>query len=160
MDGRLLRVATGGEDAEWATFLSLLPDTADNEGKHLALNDDGTALEWVDPPEPASTDTAIELVSEAVALTLTQAHRNKIIEAPAALVITLPAEGTEAIEIGSLYTISNVGEGVVTITAASGVYLNSDLAGSVTLPDQWAGVTLYKRATNAWVVQGAFTSGT
>lgn len=158
-DGRLLRVATGGEAAEWVTFLSLLPATTDNEGKHLALNDAGTALEWVDPPEAASTDTAFELVSEAVALTLTQAHRNKIIEAPAALVITLPAEGTEAIEIGSLYTISNVGEGVVTITAASGVYLNSDLAGSVTLPDQWAGVTLYKRATNAWVVQGAFTAG-
>lgn len=160
------RQSVGGWGGD--TVTAILPVTAGDvitghvwSTGSVATNPASTAFSIADLTKvlSAETDTAIELVSEAVALTLTQAHRNKIIEAPAALVITLPAEGTESIEVGSLYTVSNIGAGVVTITAASGVYLNSDLAGSVTVPDQWAGVTLYKRATNAWVVQGAFTAG-
>jgi hypothetical protein len=56
---------------------------------------------------------------------------------------------------GTLIRVTQVGAGVATIAAATGVSLNGVVGGSVALSAQWSGAALTKRGADAWIVQGA-----
>jgi hypothetical protein len=71
------------------------------------------------------------------------------------IVLTIPDFATVAYPVGTIVSISMTGIGVTSITADTGVTLNGVVAGTGAMNGQWAGVSLYNRAEDVWVVQGA-----
>ena len=69
--------------------------------------------------------------------------------------LTIPDQASVAFPVGSLVKVTQAGAGTTTIAAAAGVTLNGLGAGACDLDGPWAGAALYKRAADAWVVQGA-----
>ncbi|PQO23071.1 hypothetical protein C2I36_09840 [Rhodobacteraceae bacterium WD3A24] len=94
--------------------------------------------------------------------TLALADKGGIIEMTSATAntVTIPAEASVDFPVGALVNISQVGAGTTTIAGDTGVTLNGVSAGSCTIDAQWGGAGLYKRAADAWVVQGAVSEVT
>lgn len=87
---------------------------------------------------------------------LATADNNNIVEKNVAgdNTITIPANATVTLPIGAAVSIVQVGAGATTVQAAAGVSINGVVGGSATISGRWAGVSLYKRAADAWVIQG------
>jgi hypothetical protein len=67
--------------------------------------------------------------------------------------LTVPPDADTPFPIGTQIVVLQTGAGQTTITAGSGVTVNS-AAGYLKLSVQWAGATLVKRSTNLWVAVG------
>ena len=74
-----------------------------------------------------------------------------------AVTITIPTNATASFPVGTVINLTLLNtDNTATITAAGGVTLNGVTAGSGDITaDAYAGVLLYKRDNDAWVVQGA-----
>lgn len=68
--------------------------------------------------------------------------------------LTIPPYVDEAIPIKSKVDVTQIGEGLTTIAAGSGVSLRGDLVSR----GQYHGFSLYKRGTDDWVVIGGTTA--
>jgi hypothetical protein len=66
--------------------------------------------------------------------------------------VTIPANSTTAFPVGTSIDILQVGAGQVTIAGAAGVTVNA--TPGLKLRAQWSSATLFKRATDTWVVMG------
>ena len=121
-----------------------------DEGRHLRFA--GGA--WVEVPRPGVVPTR---TLTATAHTLDLADTGSILETTGAdpVTVTIPPEATVPFETGTLINLTQIGAGVATVTAATGVSLNGVTGGSVALDGQWAGVALTKRGADAWIIQGA-----
>ena len=117
----------------------------------LRLRFDGT--EWVALPRVG--EVAITSASEDYTLAAGDAGAIIEISSGIAQTVTIPDESAVPFAIGTLVNITRAGSGALTVAAAAGVDLNGVTAGSVDLDAQWAGAALYKRAADAWVIQGA-----
>ena len=84
-------------------------------------------------------------------------ERDSLIEvsSASAVTITVPTNATLALPVGTSIDILQTGAGQVTIAGASGVTVNA--TPGLKLRTQWSGVTLFKRATDTWVVYGDLT---
>lgn len=73
-----------------------------------------------------------------------------------AVTITIPTNATASFPVGTVINLTLLNtDNTATITAAGGVTLNGVTAGSGDFTaEAYAGVTLYKRDNDAWVVQG------
>ena len=72
-----------------------------------------------------------------------------------AITVTIPANATTAIDVGTTVNLMQYGAGAVTITAASGVTLNGVVTGSGDIATRYRDVvTLTKIATNEWLAFG------
>ena len=69
-----------------------------------------------------------------------------------AFTVTIPANSTTAYPVGTSIDILQVGAGQVTIAGAAGVTVNA--TPGLKLRAQWSSATLFKRATDTWVVMG------
>lgn len=89
--------------------------------------------------------------------TLALADKGAVVEmtSSAANTVTIPDAASVNFPVGALVNITQAGAGTTTIAAAAGVTLNGLTAGACDLDGPWAGAALYKRAADAWVVQGA-----
>ena len=122
----------------------------EDEARHVRF--DGSA--WVDVPRPdvvrirtlTATEHVLELADQGCILETTGSS---------AVTVTIPPEASVPFEIGTLVNVTQVGAGIATVAAATGVSLNGITAGSVALDGQWAGAALVKRGADAWVIQGA-----
>lgn len=112
----------------------------------------GTA--WEVFPEPPSA-TPVEALP-ASPHTLVQVDRGKLLEVSSgsAYALTIPANATEAIGVGSMFALTQIGAGVITITAAAGVTINGVSEGEFAFTGQFASASFYKRAADAWVIFG------
>jgi hypothetical protein len=148
-----LAIWEGEPDAE--DWLYLPPQ----EGWQVRILDEARDLRfsggaWAEVPRPdvvpIRTLTGTAHVLEAI-------DRGTILETTgaSAVTITLPPEASQPFEIGTLINITQVGTGLTTVEAGSGVTLNGVPGGSGSLAGQWAGVALTKRSADAWVIQGA-----
>lgn len=70
-------------------------------------------------------------------------------------VLSIPLDATVAFPIGTVISVTMLGAGTTSITALTDVTLNGVSAGSGDIDAQYSGVSLYKRGTDEWVVQGA-----
>ena len=121
-----------------------------DEARHVRF----TGGAWVEVPRPGivpirtltATAHTLELIDLASILETTGSS---------AVTVTIPDEASVPFEIGTLVNVTQVGAGIATVAAATGVSLNGVVAGSVSLDGQWAGVALVKRGADAWVIQGA-----
>lgn len=69
--------------------------------------------------------------------------------------LTIQDQATGSYPATMMTSITQLGAGATTITAAAGVTLNGVSAGSATIAARYDGVTLYKRTSDVWVLQGA-----
>ena len=95
------------------------------------------------------------IVSKTVSYTLSAlTERDSLIEvnSSSATTVTIPTDASVAFPVGTSLDILQVGTGQVTIAGASGVTVNA--TPGLKLRTQWSGATLFKRASNTWVVYG------
>jgi hypothetical protein len=69
-----------------------------------------------------------------------------------AITVTIPPNSSVAYPVGTSIDILQTGSGQVTIAAGSGVTVNS--TPGLKLRAQWSSATLFKRASDTWVVMG------
>jgi hypothetical protein len=81
-------------------------------------------------------------------------ERDSMIEvnSSSAVTITVPANSSVAYPVGTTIDLLRVGSGAVTIAAGSGVTLNYTPGNK--LRAQWSSASLFKRATDTWVLVG------
>ena len=81
-------------------------------------------------------------------------ERDSLIEVSSAsgVTLTIPTNATLALPVGTSIDILQTGAGQVTIAGAAGVTVNA--TPGLKLRTQWSGATLFKRATDTWVVYG------
>ena len=117
----------------------------------VAFTDGTQTKEGVQSRTPISQKTASYTLSEL-------SERDTMIEmgSASALTLTVPTNATVAWPIGTSIDILQTGAGQVTIAGAVGVTVNG--TPGLKLRTQWSGVTLFKRATDTWVVYGDLTA--
>jgi hypothetical protein len=71
----------------------------------------------------------------------------------AAITLTVPTNASVAFPVGAEIDLAQLGAGQVAVSAAGGVTVNS-FGSAVHLAGQYAGATLKKTATNAWLLTG------
>jgi hypothetical protein len=102
--------------------------------------------------------TSINLIDDLVyssPLTLDDISlRDKMIEvaAASAFTINIPTNSAVAYPVGTSFDIMQTGSGEVTIAGDTGVTVNA--TPGLKLRTQWSSCTLFKRATDSWVVYG------
>jgi len=69
-----------------------------------------------------------------------------------AITLTIPANSTTAYPVGTSIDILQTGAGQVTVAGAAGVTVNA--TPGLKLRAQWSSASLFKRATDTWVVMG------
>lgn len=87
-------------------------------------------------------------------LLLTDVSRTVEMNNASANTLTVPTNATAAFPIGTRIRIIQTGAGKTTIAAAGGVTINST-AGNLSIAAQWSEATLFKRATDTWVLTGS-----
>ena len=99
-----------------------------------------------------ATSINIEEVSAtSKTLALTDAGKLLYTTAGTDATITIPANVTVAFPIGTCISIHKGGVGNAIVQAASGVYINNALAGSVTVSSWGSGKKCVKVGTNTWL---------
>lgn len=85
--------------------------------------------------------------------TLALADAGKIVEVGTSAVnLTVPNSGAVAFPVGTEFEIVAIGAGLVTVVEGAGVDVRT--ISTRVLLGQWAAATLYKRATDEWVLVG------
>lgn len=129
----------------------------------VALNFTGAGVSVADGGGGVATVTiagaavsAINAVAASRSLALTDTEDILEVTTASAIVLTIPTNVTAAFPIGTVIGVTLLNaSAALNITAAGGVVLNGITAGTgAVTPIAFSGVTLYKRATDAWVVQG------
>ena len=69
--------------------------------------------------------------------------------------VTIPTNASVAFDTGSVVTVIQIGAGDTTVEGATGVTVNGTSGGSVTISNQYQGVSLLKIASDTWVASGA-----
>lgn len=115
---------------------------------------DGTQTKEAVPSRTAITSAtgAYNLSTGGLAL------RDGLIEANSgsAFTITIPTNSTTAYPVGTSIDVLQVGSGQITIAGDTGVTVNG--TPGLKLRTQWSSATLFKRATDSWVVLGDLTA--
>ena len=103
--------------------------------------------------------TQVAGIKYSVSHTLTLDNSNYMVEIDSSSgeTVTIPANATTAIPIGTVIRVCQLGTGQVTISGASGVTLRSSNAEYKT-NGQYSVITLRKRLTNEWVMWGDKTT--
>ena len=80
--------------------------------------------------------------------------RDNVIEISKAtgVTLTIPTNATTAFPVGTSIDVIQVGAGQITIAGAAGVTVNA--TPGLKLRAQWSSATLFKRATDTWIVMG------
>jgi hypothetical protein len=81
-------------------------------------------------------------------------ERDSLVEISSAsgVTLTVPTNATVAYPVGTSIDILQTGAGQITVAGASGVTVNA--TPGLKLRTQWSGATLFKRATDTWVLYG------
>lgn len=167
-DTKLATISTGGKVANSATTA-----TNNNTGNSIVARDasgnfsagtitanlTGTASAVADNAVTTTKIAATPIESKTNNYQLVLADRNKIIEfnSTSNLTLTVPANSTAAFENGSIILVSRIGTGVVTISPASGVTIQSENSKNK-IRSQFSTVALVKRSTNEWLLVGSLTT--
>ena len=125
--------------------------TSDITANGIVFADGTQRLEGVPSRTPIIQKTASYTLS---ALT----ERDDLIEmdSASATTLTIPLNSAVAFPIGTSLDILQTGTGQVTIAGDAGVTVNA--TPGLKLRTRWSSVTLFKRATNTWVVYGNLTA--
>jgi hypothetical protein len=123
-----------------------------NAGVNITLTVDGTDL------EVSSTHTDIN-AQTGTSYTLVLADAGKLVTCANAspVTVTLPANASVALPVGTVVGIAQLGAGTVTIAGASGVTVNGTVLGSEDISAQYGTAAATKIATDTWLVSGSLS---
>ena len=138
--------ATAAIDLTGAASVSGPAATAD---AHLLRRQDGDARYGLKTPTVTPKTDAYTLALADAGTIITVTHED-------AKVISVPLNATVEFPTGTVVNIVRGGAGAVEVTAVDGVTLNGENEGSVSIADQYQGVTLLKIDTNTWIASGAY----
>jgi hypothetical protein len=96
-----------------------------------------------------STDYVLALVDAGAILEMTKAT---------AQTLTVPANASVPFPVGTIINVVQYGAGALTIVPAGAVTVRKRAAFTMVIAGQYGGATLYKRATDEWVLQGDLTA--
>lgn len=91
----------------------------------------------------------------AYTLALTDASDVVEVNNAGANTVTIPTNAAVAFPVGTIIGVTQLGAGATTVTGDTGVTVNGVSAGGAAIDAQYKGVSIYKRATDTWVMQGA-----
>jgi len=116
----------------------------------IVFSDGTQAKEGVPSRTPIVQKTASYTLSS-----LTERDNLIEVSSTSATTITIPTNATLALPVGTSIDILQTNTGQVTIAGAAGVTVNG--TPGLKLRAQWSSATLFKRATDTWVVMGDLT---
>lgn len=89
--------------------------------------------------------------------TLVLGDAGKIVEMnnASANTLTIPTNASVAFPTGTIINVTQYGAGTTTVDGATGVTVNGVSGGGAAIDARYAGVSLYKRGTDEWIMQGA-----
>jgi hypothetical protein len=152
--GQVLNKTSGTDYATgWATLtktsvgLGNVDNTSDatQDAAATTLTNKTLTSPIITEAENAQTGTTYTLVlaDQSKMVTLTNA---------AAITVTVPTNAAVAYPVGTCIDIAQYGAGQVTVAAAGGVTVNG--TPGLKLRAQYSGATLWKRATDVWLLMG------
>lgn len=109
--------------------------------------------DWEDVPAATAYPQAESDATTAYTLVLADAGGVVEMTNGSANTVTVPPNASVAFAVNTRIDVVQYGSGTTTIAAGAGVTLRGDLE----VPAQYAGVSLWKRGTNEWVVFGGTT---
>lgn len=98
-------------------------------------------------------DAGINTQTASYTLVLTDGFKTVEMNVGSANNLTVPLNASVAFPIGTIIELVQIGAGQTTVVATGGVTISSK-GGNLKLTGQWSGATLYKRATDTWVLIG------
>ena len=116
---------------------------------------DSSGIIFIDGTQvKAGVPSLTTINQQAGAYTTVLADRDKLVEVSnaSAVTVTIPLNSSVAYPVGTSIDILQTGAGQVTIAGAAGVTVNA--TPGLKLRTQWSSATLFKRATDTWVVFG------
>ena len=143
-----ITVSSGSPITTSGTIALTIADAALTIAKTSGLQ---TALDAKAP----LTVTRTAQTGTAYTLALADAGRVVTMSNAAANTLTIPANATVAFPVGTLINVVQIGDGVTTVTGATGVTVNGASAGSAEISAKWQGLSLLKIDTDEWVASGA-----
>jgi hypothetical protein len=96
---------------------------------------------------------AINTQTASYTLVLTDGFKTVEMNNASANNLTVPPNSSVAFPVGTIIDLVQIGAGQTTVVAGAGVTISSK-SGNLKLTGQWSGASLYKRATNTWVLVG------
>lgn len=142
---------------------------AASHGHYLVdILDSGTAAaaaktDFATAAQGAKADTALQpgsveigtapirAVTASATITMDDIGGSLLMNVTTANTATIPTNATVAVPIGGFLNVVQIGAGVTTVTAATGVTLNGVSAGSATMANQYDSFALQKIGTDAWI---------
>lgn len=91
-------------------------------------------------------------------LILTDAGKLVTCDNASPVMVTIPTNAAVAFPVGTTVAVSQLGVGVVTIKAATGVTINGVSGGGINLSERYGSAALVKLGTDSWLVSGAVES--
>lgn len=123
-----------------------------------ALGDDANFASTVTTALDGKVASFTEINQKTSAYTTVLSDRDKLVEVSSGsgVTVTIPTNASVAYPVGTSIDILQTGSGQVTIAGAGGVTVNA--TPGLKLRTQWSSATLFKRATDTWVVFGDLTA--
>ncbi len=149
--GQFLKTQGAGANPVWATLAG--------GGDMLAANNLNDVASKPTSRSNLDVDQAGVLTGQdlqtGTSYTLVLADRGKMVEMnnAAANTLTVPPNSSVAFPVDTRIDVSQYGAGQTSIAAGAGVTIRSS-GGKLKLTGQYSGATLWKRATNEWVLYG------
>jgi hypothetical protein len=119
-----------------------------------ALGDDANFASTVTTALDGKVASFTSINQKTSAYTTVLTDRDKLVEvnSSSGVTVTIPTDASVAYPVGTSIDILQTGSGQVTIAGSGGVTVNA--TPGLKLRTQWSSATLFKRATNTWVVFG------
>jgi hypothetical protein len=119
-----------------------------------ALGDDANFASTVTTALDGKVASFTSINQKTSAYTTVLTDRDKLVEvnSSSGVTITIPTNASVAYPVGTSIDILQTGSGQVTIAGSGGVTVNA--TPGLKLRTQWSSATLFKRATDTWVVFG------
>jgi hypothetical protein len=154
-------LARDASDNKWKLFSSVEdePTTTVNfaQAEYDTLVVGG--IEFLDGVQVKQGVPSLTVINQQTAgYTTVLTDRDKLVEISSAsgVTLTIPTNASVAYPVGTSIDILQTGAGQVTIAGAGGVTVNA--TPGLKLRTQWSSATLFKRATDTWVVFGDLTA--
>lgn len=154
MSDAIVRIHDNADASKVAAFESSGITTATT--RTFTFPDKDGVLATVDDVETTARNAD---TSTALTLALTDGGQTVTMNNASANVLTIPTNASVAFPFSTsnsaVINVLQIGAGITTITADTGVTLNGVSAGSGAISGQFGGVSLMKVATNTWIATGA-----
>lgn len=100
-----------------------------------------------------------DVLTKTADYTLILTDNGKWVEAnkASAISITVPANASVAFPVGTVIRVVQIGAGATTVVAGGGVTISPIATKTLVLEGQFGVATLYKRATDTWIISGDLT---